>query len=185
MPTREELGRRLKSARTEKGLTLKEVELLSGVSMTHTSQIERGMTSPTVGALEKLARALDKSTSHFIEDSSLDDVCHMPKGDRNALLYQEAGLKFSGLTAGIARGMLHFYHVAATPVIEEPELRSHSGEEGITVVKGSMDVIVGEKRYKLKVGDSIHFLSSQPHAIFSTSRVGAEAIWAGTASPVL
>lgn len=185
MPSREELGRRLKSARTEKGLTLKEVEILSGVSMTHTSQIERGMTSPTVGALEKLARALEKTTSHFIEDSSIDDVCHMPKGDRNQLTNEESGLVFSALSAGIARGMLHFYHVTATPVMKEPDFRTHTGEEGVTVIKGTLDVVVGDKRYKLKVGDSVHFLSAEPHAIFSTARIGAEAIWVGTATPVL
>ena len=185
MPSREELGKRLKAVRLQKGLTLKEVELLSGVSMTHTSQIERGMTSPTVGALEKLAKALDKTASYFIEDSILDDVSHLSRSERNVLVNQESGMRFEGLSNGVLGSLLHFYYVHATPVMRDPELRSHSGEEALLVLKGSLDVVIGEKRYRLKNGDSIHFKSEKPHAYFSTARSGAEAIWVGTLPPVL
>ncbi len=185
MPTREELGKRIKSARLEKGLTLKEVELLSGVSMTHTSQIERGMTSPTVGALEKLAGALDRATSHFIEDKALDDVCRIVKKDRTALVSEESGLRLEGLTHGISGGGVHFYQITVTPVLEAPPLKSHAGEEAMTVLRGSLDVMVDGEHHKLKAGDSIHFNSSKSHSIFSSARSGAEAIWVGTSAPVV
>ena len=166
-------------------MTLKEVELLSGVSMTHTSQIERGMTSPTVGALEKLARALDRATSHFIEETALEEICVLKKGDRTALVNESSGLRLESLTSGISGGEIHFYHISATPVMEAPLLKSHAGEEGITVTRGALEVVIGEKRHKLKAGDTIHFKSSQPHAFFSASRSGAEAIWVGTSVPVI
>jgi transcriptional regulator with XRE-family HTH domain len=185
MPTREELGKRIKAARTEKGLTLKEVELLSGVSMTHTSQIERGMTSPTIGALEKLARALDKTTSFFIEDNILDEVCHLPKSERNVLVNEKTGLRLEGLTNGIAGGTIHYYHLTATPILQEPRKKSHPGEEAIVVTRGSLDVQVGDAQYRLKSGDSIHFKSSKPHSLHAATRTGAEAIWIGTSAPVL
>lgn len=185
MPTREELGKRIKSARLEKGLTLKEVELLSGVSMTHTSQIERGMTSPTVGALEKLARALDRATSHFIEETALEEVCLLRKGERTGLVHESSGIRLENLSSGISGGEIHFYHITATPVLEEPGLKSHAGEEGLTVIRGTLEVIVGENRHKLKTGDTIHFKSSLPHAFFSANRTGAEAIWAGSSAPVV
>ncbi len=185
MPTREELGKRIKSVRLEKGLTLKEVELLSGVSMTHTSQIERGMTSPTIGALEKLARALDKTTSHFIEETAHEEISRVGKEERSVLLSEPCGLRLESLTNGITGGGIHFYHIVATPVMEEPPMRNHPGEEGLTVLKGSIEVVIGENRYRLKNGESIHFKSSRPHTFFSSSRTGAELIWIGTSTPVL
>ena len=48
MTSREQLGERLKRFRLDRNLTLKEVELKAKVSATHVSEIERGMTSPTV-----------------------------------------------------------------------------------------------------------------------------------------
>jgi transcriptional regulator with XRE-family HTH domain len=184
MPTREELGRRLKEVRQQRGLTLKEVEVLSGVSMTHTSQIERGMTSPTIGALEKLAKALDKTASYFIEERVLDDVAYISKEDRNVLTNEKSGIRLESLSNGIPGGTLHYFQIKATPVVREPELRSHEGEEAITVLKGCLDLVVGENRYRLKAGDSAHFKSHQPHAYFASTRTGAEAIWVGTTSPV-
>jgi transcriptional regulator with XRE-family HTH domain len=184
MPSREELGRRLKSVRLEKGLTLKEVELLSGVSMTHTSQIERGMTSPTIGALEKLARALDKTAGFFIDDGGLEEACYVGRDDRSVLLNEKCGIRFEGLTRGIAGGLLSLYFLHATPITHEPALRKHDGEEALTILKGTLHVILGEKRFHLKGGETLHFRSSTPHTFFSAARSGAEAIWVSTTAPV-
>lgn len=184
MPTREELGRRLKEIRLQKGLTLKEVEVLSGVSMTHTSQIERGMTSPTIGALEKLAKALDRTASYFIEERVMDEVACIGKDQRSVLVNEKIGIRLEGLSNGIPGGTLHFCRIQATPITVEPELRAHEGEEAITVLKGIVELIVGSDRYRLKAGDSAHFKSHEPHAIFCSARTGAEAVWVGTSPPV-
>ncbi|MCK4915882.1 MAG: helix-turn-helix transcriptional regulator, partial [Candidatus Eisenbacteria sp.] len=46
MPTKEEVGQRVRLARFRRDLTLKEVAIRSGMSATHISEIERGKTSP-------------------------------------------------------------------------------------------------------------------------------------------
>ena len=63
MMTKEQLGTRIRSVRKERGLTLKELERVSGFSATHISEIERGKTSPTIGALVRISNALGKDTS--------------------------------------------------------------------------------------------------------------------------
>lgn len=62
-----ELGRRVKQLRLQKGMTLKEIEAKVGVSATHVSEVERGKTSPTVGALSKIAAALEVNASYLID----------------------------------------------------------------------------------------------------------------------
>ena len=61
------LGKKLKQARSGKGMTLMQVQKKAHVSATHISQIERGMTSPTVGVLQKLAKALGTKASNFLD----------------------------------------------------------------------------------------------------------------------
>jgi transcriptional regulator with XRE-family HTH domain len=68
MPTKQQLGERIKRFRLERNLTLKDVEVKAKVSATHVSEIERGMTSPTVGALTKIARALGTEPSYFLQN---------------------------------------------------------------------------------------------------------------------
>ena len=46
-------------ARTVKGITLKQLEELSGISKTALNNIENGKTSPTMHQLEAIAKALD------------------------------------------------------------------------------------------------------------------------------
>jgi type IV pilus assembly protein PilB len=61
-------------------MTLKNVETLSGLSSTHISEIERGMTSPTIGALIRIAHALKKDPSYFIEERKLIEVLSIQMG---------------------------------------------------------------------------------------------------------
>ena len=61
------LGKKLWHARQSKGMTLMQVQKKARVSATHISQIERGMTSPTVGVLQKLAKALGTKASNFLD----------------------------------------------------------------------------------------------------------------------
>ena len=75
MVSKELVGTRIRQARLGQRKTLKDVEAASGFSSTHISEIERGRTSPTIGALIRIANALDKDPGFFIEERELDEVC--------------------------------------------------------------------------------------------------------------
>src|ERR1700733_409719 len=55
------LGERLRAIRTERGLSLREVERRSGVNSGYLSQLERNeIANPTPSVLQKVARAYDE-----------------------------------------------------------------------------------------------------------------------------
>lgn len=54
-------------ARTEKNLTLKQLEALTGIGKTTLNNIENGLVSPTLWQLETIARALDTTISNLFE----------------------------------------------------------------------------------------------------------------------
>jgi len=80
MEEKNQIGARIKQFRLSKGLTLKDIELKANVSATHVSEIERGMTSPTVGALAKIAHAMGTDVAYFVEKKnvSMTTVVHKP-----------------------------------------------------------------------------------------------------------
>ena len=60
---RQELGRQIRVARTEKGWTLKDLSEASGISVSQLSSIERGSHLPSIESLLEIARSLDRKAS--------------------------------------------------------------------------------------------------------------------------
>ena len=52
-------GEKIRRARIEKGMTLKQLEAATGIGKTTLNNIENGLVSPTLVQLEAIARALD------------------------------------------------------------------------------------------------------------------------------
>ena len=115
----EELGRRIHGLRVERQLTLKQVEEASGLSATHLSEIERGRTSPTIGALTRIARALGRDASYFIETEELSDVAHLPHG-RLAGFMTAGGTSVEPLTPGVPGSRLFAYRLSLGAPPAEP-----------------------------------------------------------------
>ena len=65
--------------------------------------------------------------------------------------------------------------VQPTETIEEPY--NHDGEEFAYVIEGGLAFTVDGEEYRLGPGDSIHFLSSVPHAIRNDSDEAAKVLW--------
>ncbi|MCL4742670.1 MAG: response regulator [Phycisphaerales bacterium] len=63
---RQELGRHIRLARTERGWTLKELSDESGVSVSQLSSIERGAHLPSLESLVAVALALDRKPSDWL-----------------------------------------------------------------------------------------------------------------------
>ncbi len=59
---------KIKEYREEKKLSYRQLEILSGVSKTMISNIEKGKRSPTIDILEKLAKGLRVSIHDLIEE---------------------------------------------------------------------------------------------------------------------
>jgi transcriptional regulator with XRE-family HTH domain len=180
MPTKSELGRRIREERVRQSLTLKKVEERSGVSATHISQIERGITWPTVNALHKVATALDKNTSFFLEEVELPDVSVTRRNTDPMVLCEEPRVVMTPLTNGIPGGKLHFYLLVAEPGGQRARFVAdhvHEGDECGCVLSGRLEVKVGDQTFELKEGDAIHFKGTKPHGIRNVGDTVSRSLW--------
>lgn len=179
MPTTEEVGKRLKEVRKSKEMTLKEVAQASGMSPTHISEIERGKTSPTVGALRKIATALGKDTAYFVEDEPLPRVSVVKKEARETVFLKGQGDAFvTGklLTTGIPAGRIKLV------LVEENEggsmePHSHEGEEALLVMSGKARVKVGDDEFVVEPGDCLHYSAKKEHCATFTGSGRNKALW--------
>lgn len=164
MMTKEQLGTRIRLVRKERGLTLKELERVSGFSATHISEIERGKTSPTIGALIRISQALGKDTSFFLEEEQLNEVAVVRRDERKALPEEVAKVRGEYLTPGIPGGRLNSYMIYLDPNDNRDILYSpHAGEEGLLLVSGEVEVRIGDRVFEMKSGDTLHYPSDRVH----------------------
>ena len=161
-----EIGERLKRYRLEKKQTLKEIEALSGVSATHISEIERGKSSPTVGALIRIANALGSEASYFVEADELSQVTVVRSGQRRRYRFVEPPVVIESLSGTLPHSNMSVMLMAWDQgAVAAGDVNRHEGEEFILVNKGILEVYVEEERHILKEGDSLHYHASSPHRI--------------------
>lgn len=179
----EELGRRIRKVRIEQRMTLKQVENASGLSATHLSEIERGRTSPTIGALVRISRALHKDASFFIESEEREDVAHVRGGVGSFSL--PGGIAAESLTPGIPGSRVFAYRirlkVGANQRLSLPE---KSGEAPVIffVRSGVVEARFGETKTRVTTGDAIQAKLSVPHEIRAAE--GEAEILVMTTSPL-
>jgi len=179
MPTTQEVGKRLKEVRKLKEMTLKEVAESSGMSPTHISEIERGKTSPTVGALRRIAGALGKDMAFFVEDEPLPRVSVVKKEDRETVLLgseNDAFVTARALTSGIPAGRVTLV------LVDENEggmfpAHSHDGEEAIVMLAGQARVTIDDDEFIIGSGDCLHFSAKCEHRAVLTGKGKNKALW--------
>ncbi len=161
MISKETLGFRVREIRQRRKMTLKDVESSSGLSATHISEIERGMTSPTVGALIRIAGALEKDPGFFIEPRELDEVCVTSNGDRPADPAMEgaalAGGTCCNLTRGVLGGRIWVQELSLDPGGTATVAWLRAGDDAcFYCVTGGAEIRIGSDVLEMGTGDSVH-----------------------------
>jgi transcriptional regulator with XRE-family HTH domain len=178
----EELGRRIRKLRAERRMTLKQVEHVSGLSATHLSEIERGRTSPTIGALVRIARALEKDVSYFIEQEERMDVAHHLR-EQVAGFAAGAGVTAESLTPGIPGSTLFTYRVRLE-MCPPAELRLPAqelpGDAVIHVQSGRLAARVGQHEHQLGPGDTLQASLALEQVLRATGDAAAEFVFVST-----
>jgi len=179
MISKDEIGKRIKKVREEQHLTLKNVEANASISATHISEIERGKTSPTIGALIRIADALGRDPAYFIEDQELADVSFVAFEDRKQCALGRCLGTSEMLTKSIPSGKINARLITLSPVrSEDVALHAHEGDEAALILQGKVRFRVAEKGYELGEGDSIYFLANQDHGYANVSATDqARMIW--------
>lgn len=170
-----ELGERIKQLRLAQNLTLKQVGEKAKVSATHLSEIERGKTSPTVGALVRIARALGREPAHLVDDDTAPRVAFVRRPERRA--WSAGSLMVTSLSPGISPHEISILEIVlasgpATPAT----VPGDAGEALAVVLEGDVEIDVGEKQHRLRTGDALHFRLGDTHRL-RAGALGARLLW--------
>jgi len=157
------ISERLKKIREERGLSIRALGRLSGLSANALSVIERGLSSPSVSTLYKISTALEIPVTAFFEEApSQQDVVLIKSTERKRIPLHR-GL-WEGLGGEQFEGTVEPFMVtleAGTSSGRFP--MAHSGHEFVFCLRGELAYEVGETTYSLESGDSLLFSAAQEH----------------------
>jgi transcriptional regulator with XRE-family HTH domain len=159
LPTKHEVGQRVRLARFKRDMTLKEVAARAGMSATHISEIERGRTSPTIGALQKIAKALDERPSRFVEERPQRSAVLVKRDQRERMFSCDCDgctISFQKLTGDGPWATAQVMKLVASAG-EKCNQPATPGEMVILCTDGMLRVTVGDESHVLRDGDTIHF----------------------------
>ena len=177
----QELGKRLKALRNERGLTLAQLGRQVSLSASYLSQIERGLAMPSLPKLTTIANILGVEVRHFFEEdvSSL----HPTRSNQGKRLNNTADVVVELLSADPTDKKIQPYRLVCQPGASRDRSPTYPGEEFGLILKGELTVTVGEETFVLKTGDSIHYETLQPHSWRNRGDETCVAIWA-TSPPI-
>lgn len=158
------VSRKVRKAREEQGLSLRQLSEKAHVSPSTIHKIESNQISPTLGTILKITRALGKDLQSFLDGDERTDVAFCPSERRQRI--HPAGLKFAIelLSEGISDQRFSGLLLIVPPGGRRGSHLLHLGEELQHCLSGTVEFTIHGKRYLLEEGDTIHFKSDLKHS---------------------
>lgn len=173
------LGQRIKEERLNKNISIKDLANDIGVTSSLLSQIERGVANPSLNTLSQLSKNLDVPMFSFfiseyetynIKDSTKinNGVELVKKNDRIRIISgksdsDEIELGYDLLSPDLKGSIQLCEMILGAKTSSSKSYNSHDGEEVAVCIKGDIELILEDKIYHLKEGDSARISNGVHH----------------------
>lgn len=158
----ENMHKKIKSLRSKKNMTLKDLSTETELSVSFLSQVERGSSSLAITSLKKISDALNVNISYFFEEVENHNYA-IHEDEQKPFKLEGSSIKHVRLAGEFPERKMEPMLVTLPPNKLYVEKYSHPGEEFYYVIKGTVIFKIEEKEYILNPGDSIHFPSKKTH----------------------
>ena len=168
----EDLGRRVKKLRRDRGWSLEELASASGVSRSMLSEIERERANPTLSVTYRIARAFGLSLQDLIESAdSASSIQTIRANDRAQIFHSDKRCQIRTLSPLNLEKDVEFYELRL-PVGEELRSQPHvdGTREFLTVEEGVVNLQSGASRETLGKGDSATYRADVAHSISNSGK---------------
>jgi transcriptional regulator with XRE-family HTH domain len=174
------IGLKVFTLRKSMGLSLQQLAERSDVSAAAIHKIEQGGMVPTITTLLKIAGAVGRPVSFFVEeDGGRDDLAvFTPAGQVRPVFTSHKGITLDSISGPYARFLLAGARATVTPGANSGRKpMQHPGEELVHVMEGLLEFGVAGQTFSLEPGCSLHFRGDQPHTWRNPGDTDATAVW--------
>jgi len=161
-----EFGEAVRRLRKQRAVTLDTLALRTGLSKGYLSKVERGLNSPPISTLSRIAAALGVGIAEFFERPEEESRCSIVRSHERKLISRDGtlfGYQYEAIAHRRYRKTMEPFIITLTPHATDQTIFSHPGEEMMFVLEGEMLFFFGDERHVLKAGDCVYFDSGVPH----------------------
>lgn len=174
------VGQRIRELRRNRKTSLDQLSKETGLSIGYLSQMERGMSSPSLRSLTAIADVFGVPIGALFGPmrEKSDDTVVLRADEGAELNLWRSGISKQLLTPSNAKGVLNVVKVRLAPHASTgDELYFHQGEEAGLVLSGSMVLTVDNSSFDLSAGDGFRFASTRPHRFSNETDEETVVIW--------
>src|ERR671918_2380827 len=173
----DQLGRRIRALRTERGHTLTGLAARVGITRSFLSSVERGVAYPSLLVLRSIAAALEVPIFMLFTAPEANGMV-VRRDSRKVIRPPGAPVSYELVSPDLKR-KIEMIIVRLKPGLDSSAM-SHEGEECALVLRGRVAITVGDAEYELDEGDSIYYDSGLPHKARAIGDEPAEVVSAIT-----
>ena len=172
-----DIGHKIKQLRVQNGLTLEELASRSELTKGFLSQLERNLTSPSISTLEDILEALGSSLSDFFKEEKDEQTVFQKK---DFFVDERDDYTINWIVPNTQKNDMEPILIEIPQGGKSFSVRPHGGEEFGYVVDGTAVLIVGDKRYVIKKGETFYMTGKDFHYITNEKAKTAKIIWVST-----
>lgn len=157
---------RLRDLRTRHGFSLEALAQKTGLTKGFLSLVERGLKAPSISTLLRLSETYSVSVGDLLDEQASLDPPYSLVRRAEGRKYAKDGSLFGYRYEAIA---FHKAQKKMEPFLVSPPARvpqkffQHHGDEMVYVLKGQVQIQLGDDQVMLFPGDCLYFDASMPH----------------------
>lgn len=174
-----QIGEQIRELRRIKRMTLQQLADAVGVSVSYMSQLERNRAKLPIGTLRSICDALGIHIGWFFPPQ-----VSTPPEERNFVVRAKNRRRMSFTGIGINEellspnlsGPLELLMSTIEPGADSEEY-SHDGTEAGVVIEGTLELWVSGRYFRLEIGDSFSFKSTEKHRCRNPGTIATKVVW--------
>ncbi|MDD5293887.1 MAG: XRE family transcriptional regulator [Candidatus Izemoplasmatales bacterium] len=173
------IGRKVRELRLENGLTQEELADRSELTKGFISQVERGLSTPSITTLQDILEALGSNLADFFAGDD-EDVIVFSEDQFFEKIDEEHKLRIQWIVPNAQKYEMEPVLMELKPGGMAYDDDAHAGEEFGYVLEGEVTLKVGKRKFRVKKGETFYYTSNKIHTLENLSSRKAIVLWVST-----
>lgn len=172
-----DIGKKLKELRLQNDLTLNDLASRCELTKGFLSQVEHNLTMPSIATLADILEALGTNLSEFFHEEEEKQIVFQTQ---DFFVDEKEDYQIEWVIPNAQKNQMEPILLTLHPHKKSHELLAHQGEEFGYIVKGSVTLVRGNKKFKLKAQETFYLDGSKSHYLYNHTNSDVKVLWITT-----
>ena len=169
-----DVGQRIRQLRMLNGLTQEELASRCELTKGFLSQLENNLATPSLPTLMDIVEALGTDMSTFFKETDETQICF----SRDDFFVDEReGYTINWIVPNAQKNTMEPIIVEIAPGSCSQGMQPHEGEEFCYVLNGKVTLVMGDREYEVRKGNTFYINGEREHYLRNDSAHAAQVLW--------